>query len=244
MCMHPDLDGYWLFFGRVDENENWFFHAPVPPDTTRDNFDFQSLLHKAVGAEFKCELEHIGFWDLRFAVADSYRNSTRVHRRRCSAQPSALRWLRHQHRPRRRRNLGMEAGGDAARLGRRAPCSIAIPLSASQSLLRPRGTSSQTSSRPIGNSFAKFDPALDKAAFEAAWELRQAGAVGEIQSFEPNYEGSPIVFGPPGGHCSAVGSHSFEARAGSSSRAPATLLRTQRVRGAGRWLHAAGLWRR
>ena len=32
--------------------------------------------------------------------------------------------------------------------------------------------------------------------------------------FEPNYEGSPIVWGPPGSSCSAVGAHSFMARAG------------------------------
>ena len=33
-------------------------------------------------------------------------------------------------------------------------------------------------------------------------------------SYEPNYEGSPVVAGPPGGKCSAHGIHSFAARAG------------------------------
>ncbi len=33
-------------------------------------------------------------------------------------------------------------------------------------------------------------------------------------TYEPNYEGSPIVFGPPGGVSSAHGSHVFKARAG------------------------------
>src|SRR5262245_60579527 len=33
--MHPDLKGYWQFFGRVDVGEGWFFHSPVPADTTR-----------------------------------------------------------------------------------------------------------------------------------------------------------------------------------------------------------------
>ncbi len=28
--MHPDLKGYWQFFGRIDVGEGWFFHAPVP----------------------------------------------------------------------------------------------------------------------------------------------------------------------------------------------------------------------
>ena len=45
--MHPDLNGYWQFFGRIDVGEGFFFHAPVPTNTTRDNFDFMGLLHEA-----------------------------------------------------------------------------------------------------------------------------------------------------------------------------------------------------
>ena len=33
--LHPELKGYWKFFGRVDLGTTWFFHAPVPPGTTR-----------------------------------------------------------------------------------------------------------------------------------------------------------------------------------------------------------------
>ncbi len=33
-------------------------------------------------------------------------------------------------------------------------------------------------------------------------------------TYEPHYEGSPIVFGPPDGVSSARGSHTFKARAG------------------------------
>jgi 2-polyprenyl-6-methoxyphenol hydroxylase-like FAD-dependent oxidoreductase len=72
--LHPDLEGYWKFFGRVDLGNTWFFHAPVPPGTTADNFDFERLLHDAVGAAFEIDFEHIGFWDLRIAMADRYRN--------------------------------------------------------------------------------------------------------------------------------------------------------------------------
>ena len=32
--LHPDLKGAWMFFGRVDVGEGWFFHAPVPQDAT------------------------------------------------------------------------------------------------------------------------------------------------------------------------------------------------------------------
>jgi hypothetical protein len=48
--LHPDLEGYWQFFGRVDLNETWFFHAPVPAGTTEDNFDFHGYLQGVVGA--------------------------------------------------------------------------------------------------------------------------------------------------------------------------------------------------
>jgi hypothetical protein len=61
---------------------------------------------------------------------------------------------------------------------------------------------------------AKFDPAVDKDAFEAEWQARSSGARSEVNSFEPHYEGSSIVAGPPGAACSAIGSHQFAARAG------------------------------
>ena len=70
--LHPELEGYWKFLGRVDLGNTWFMHAPVPVGTTVDNYDFKGFLHDAVGATFEVEFDHIGFWDLRFAVADSY----------------------------------------------------------------------------------------------------------------------------------------------------------------------------
>ena len=70
--IHPDLRGYWQFFGRVDVGESWFFHSPVPADTTRDNYDFHGLLQKAAGFSFACDFDYVGFWDLRIAVAEKY----------------------------------------------------------------------------------------------------------------------------------------------------------------------------
>jgi 4-hydroxyisophthalate hydroxylase len=35
-----------------------------------------------------------------------------------------------------------------------------------------------------------------------------------VRTYEPNYEGSSVVLGPPNGKCSAHGTHSFTARAG------------------------------
>ena len=48
LLCRPGLKGYWKFFGRVDLGSTWFFHAPVPPDTTKDNFDFAGYLHSEV----------------------------------------------------------------------------------------------------------------------------------------------------------------------------------------------------
>jgi len=60
----------------------------------------------------------------------------------------------------------------------------------------------------------RFDLAVDRDAFERHWADRGSGAKGEVNAFEPHYEGSPIVFGPPEGRWSAKGGHQFAARAG------------------------------
>ena len=70
--LHPDLKGYWQFFGRVDVGESWFFHSPVPANTTRDNYDFQGLLERSAGFPFAADFDYVGFWDLRIAVAETY----------------------------------------------------------------------------------------------------------------------------------------------------------------------------
>jgi hypothetical protein len=53
-----------------------------------------------------------------------------------------------------------------------------------------------------------------EAAFADAWTARKQFMDTRIQSYEPHYEGSPVVAGPPGGRTSAHGKHMFEARAG------------------------------
>src|SRR6185312_1335365 len=71
--LNPDLDGYWQFFGRVDLGSRWFFHAPAPDGAMAEGFDFRPYLARAVGAPFDLDLEYVGFWDLRVAVAERYR---------------------------------------------------------------------------------------------------------------------------------------------------------------------------
>jgi 4-hydroxyisophthalate hydroxylase len=211
--IHPDLKGYWRFLGRVDLGSTWFFHAPVPMGTTKDNYDFTSLLHDAIGAEFEVDLEHIGFWDLRFAITDQYSKG-----RIFIAGDAA-----HSHPP---------YGGYGINTGFEDATNLAWKLSAAlQGWAGPDLLASYHEERhPIfastANDFiaksietdrdflALFDPQKDQTAFEAAWEMRASGATGEVHSFEPHYEGSPINFGPAGATSSARGGHKHDARAG------------------------------
>ncbi len=211
--LDPKLKGYWRFFGRVDLGATWFFHAPVPLGTTRDNFDFRALLHETVGAEFEVEFEHIGFWDLRFALADAYRAG-----RIFIAGDAA-----HSHPP--YGGYGVNSGfEDAANLGWKLAAVLqgwAGPHLLDSYDLERRPVFASTARDFIEASIhadrdflAAFDPHRDKDAFEREWRARQSGARSEVNAFEPHYEGSPIVLGPRGGVSSAIGSHKFIARAG------------------------------
>lgn len=221
--LQPDLKGYWKFFGRVDLGSTWFFHAPVPPGTTKDNFDFAAYLQEAVGAPFEIEFEHIGFWDLRFALADSYRAG------RVFVAGDAA----HSHPP--YGGYGVNTGfEDARNLGWK----LAAQLQGwgSEALLdsyhqERHGVFASTArdfiARSIETDRAFLEahaPDRDRPAFEQAWQARSLGAVGEVHAFEPHYEGSPFIAadypGASGG--SAKGSHSFRARPG-HHLAPATL---------------------
>jgi hypothetical protein len=185
----------------------------VPPGTTKDNMDFRRLLHSAVGAEFELEFQHIGFWDLRFAIADAYRNE-----RIFIAGDAA-----HSHPP--YGGYGINTGfEDAANLGWK----LAAELEgwAGPGLLGSYGEERRAVFESTARDFIEkaivedrefletFDPQRDRAAFEQRWRERQTGARAEVNAFEPHYEGSSIVWGPAGGRSSAVGSHAMAARAG------------------------------
>lgn len=221
--LHPELEGYWKFLGRVDLGSTWFFHAPVPAGTTADNYDFKDFVQQAVGARFEMEFEHIGFWDLRFTLADSYRKG-----RVFIAGDAA-----HSHPP--YGGYGVNAGlEDARNLGWKLAAALRgwggeALLDSYDAERRPvfASTANDFIARSIETDKAflrDFDPARDRAAFETQWQARARGAVGEVNAFEPHYEGSPIV--RPEGGCgqpsSSIGSHRFEARAG-HHLAPATL---------------------
>ena len=211
--MHPDLKGYWMFFGRVDVGEGFFFHAPVPPGTTAENFDVAGLLHRAAGFPFAVEVDHVGFWDLRVQVAQRYRAG-----RAFIAGDAA-----HTHPP--YGGFGLNNGlEDAANLGWKLAALLegwgGDQLAESYSLER------QAIFRDVGEDIIggwiredrafleRYSPSADRAEFERRFEEQCKEFGRRLRSFEPHYEGSPVVVGPPGAVISAHGEHTFTARAG------------------------------
>lgn len=211
--MHPDFDGYWQFFGRVDVGESFFFHAPVPRATRRDGFDFREPIRRAIGADIAVAFDYAGFWELRNAVAETYRAG-----RIFIAGDAA-----HSHPP--YGGFGLNNGlEDAINLGWK----LAAVLQGwgGEGLLASFSAERQPVFREVAEDFiaariaadASFlkanNPERDRAGFERAWAARQGDLGERVQSYEPNYEGSSVVAGPSGGKSSAHGAHSFTARAG------------------------------
>lgn len=211
--LHPDLKGYWQFFGRVDVGEGFFFHAPVPRETTPENYDFQGLLQRAAGFPFACTFEHVGFWDLRVAVAGEYRKE-----RAFIAGDAA-----HSHPP--YGAFGLNSGlEDVANLGWK----LAAVLQGwgSDRLLESYGEERRPIFLETGEAviaggieadrafLERYSPDRDRAEFERAWKELETSAGSRQQSYEPHYEGSSVVAGPPDAVCSIFGKHSFAARPG------------------------------
>ena len=211
--IHPDLHGYWQFFGRVDVGESWFFHSPVPANTTRDNYDFHGLLQKVAGFPFACDFDYVGFWDLRIAVAENYQVG-----RVFIAGDAA-----HSHPP--YGAYGLNNGlDDVVNLGWK----LAATLNGwgGDALLQTYTEERHPIFKETAEDFIeagiqrdrqfldRYSPERDRAEFESAWKEHANAAAPRVLTYEPHYEGSPIVFGPPGGASSAHGTHTFQARAG------------------------------
>jgi len=212
-AMQPELKGHWQFFGRIDVGEGWFFHAPVSKDTKQEGFDFHGLLQEAAGFEFACTFDHVGFWDLRTAVAEHYRVG-----RNFIAGDAA-----HSHPP--YGGFGLNNGiEDAVNLGWK----LAATLQGwgGDGLLQSYDAERRPVFEDIAESFItarireddeflnRYNPERDRAEFERAWKEKENDISDRFKSYETNYEGSPVIAGPLGGVCSAHGAHQFKARAG------------------------------
>ena len=208
--LHPKMEGYWRFFGRVDFDGGFFFHAPVPAGTDED-FDFVGVLQDAIGAALPVEIDYRGFWDMRIAQADSYQAG-----RILIAGDAA-----HSHPP---------YGGYGINLGFEDARNLGWKLSAVlQGWGGPRLLASYTAERhPVFASTAadfienfirddrafleRYTPERDAAEFAAAWAGRDVGAPA-VRAYEPNYAGSALCPGSTGTP-SARGDHRFDARPG------------------------------
>jgi len=216
--VNPDLKGAWQFFGRVEVGLSWFFHAPVAKDTTADDHEYiHGLMEQAAGFSFPVEFEHIGFWNLRIDVADTYRKE-----RIFIAGDAA-----HGHPPYGGQGLnnGLE---DVTNLGWK----LAAKLSGwgGEALLDSYSQERQVVFAEIGEDIiaggikreAKWlelhSPERDRADFEEAWKQRTAGGSEQDRpqqgDIDPNYEGSPVVFGPPDGRTGVHSTLELKARAG------------------------------
>lgn len=211
--MHPALKGFWQFFGRIDIDEGWFFHAPVPADTKKEGFDFLKLIHRAVGCAVACEFDHVGFWDMRTAVAQQYRCG-----RVFIAGDAA-----HSHPP--YGGFGLNNGlEDSVNLGWK----LAAKLDGwgGDALLQSYDEERRPVFEDIAENFitgriveddeflTRYSPDRDRAEFQRQWSERESDISDRFQTYETNYEGSSVIAGPPNGVSSAHGKHMLKARAG------------------------------
>jgi hypothetical protein len=170
-------------------------------------------MEKATGFPFKCQLDYVGFWDLRVAVADKYRVG-----RVFIAGDAA-----HSHPP--YGGYGLNNGlDDAVNLGWK----LAARLHGwgSEALLDTYTEERQPIFWETAKDFIlarieddrdfldRYSPQRDRAEFEQAWKDSMTATPTRAMTYAPHYEGSSIVWGPPGSVCSASGTHSFKARAG------------------------------
>ena len=209
--LHPELAGYWRFLGRVDAAETYFFHAPVSQDATTSDLDVQSLIERAAGFPAPCAFEHVGLWDLRVNVADAYRRG-----RVFIAGDSA-----HSHPP--YGGYGLNTGlEDAVNLGWKLAAVLKgwgrPPLLDSyERERRPvfvgTGEAITAGIERDRDFLARYSPQRDRGEFEDAWRSMTAGETAP-PTYEPHYEGSPIVWGPEGSACGVKGYHAFTARPG------------------------------
>ena len=211
--LRPELKGFWQFFGRISVPDHWFFHAPVPPDAKLETFDSLGLIQEAAGFPCASEFEHLSFWNMRVAVADEYQ------RGRVFIAGDAA----HSHPP--YGGFGLNNGlEDIVNLGWKLAARLqgwgSDALLQSYSIER-RPVFWETADdfitsriRRDADFLERYNPDRNLPEFEAAWRARETDIGSRFQQYEPNYEGSPVVFGPPGGVNSAHGVHAFKARPG------------------------------
>ena len=141
--LHPDLEGYWKFFGRVDLGSTWFFHAPVPAGHHGRQFRFPTLAARCRRRRIRHRVRAHRLLGSALHARRQLSRGPRLRRRRCRAQPSALWRLRHQYRFRGRRESWRGSSRRRCKAGRPPVCSTATMPSGVRCLHPPRATSSR-----------------------------------------------------------------------------------------------------
>ncbi len=212
-ALDPEFHGYPFMHGRVVVGESFFLLAPVPNDADPHAFDYQALLNRCAGFAYEAEFEHKGFWDMRVSIAEQYQVA-----RVFIAGDAA-----HSHPPfggfglnnglEDIRNLGWKLaarlqgwGGDAL-LASYSEERRPIFWEVGEDFIA-RGIEQE------GDFLERYSPEKDLAEFEQAWSDFEETGGNRGLTYEPHYEGSPVVAGPPGAVCSAHGEFSFRARPG------------------------------
>lgn len=219
--MRPELSGYWSSIGRVSNDHDFFFHAPIAEDTKPDSIDFQKFVKDVLGEDFDMEVTYGGLWQLRVSVAKTFRNG------RVFVAGDAA----HSHPPYGGFgiNLGFE---DARNLGWKLAAKVkgwgGEPLLDSYGVER-RATFVSTSDTFIAGPIAfdaqflsNYSPSRGELAFKQAWSKRADHAKEAVYKFAAEYVGSPVIAGPAQisvgekqfSEPSAVGGHSFVATPG------------------------------
>lgn len=211
--MTPSLQGYWMFFGRVDDENQFFFHAPVPADVADRDKAAVDLISQAAGVPVEVDVEHIGFWDLRVSVAEEYRSG------RIFVAGDAA----HTHPP---------YGGFGLNNGLEDAVNLAWKLDAvlsgwaGDALLDTYSPERGDVFRGVGEELiagwiladreflSTHRPGDDIGQFRKEFAEVSRGFGQRLSKFEPNYEGSTAVIGPAGGVNSALGTHTLTARPG------------------------------
>ncbi len=88
---------------------------------------------------------------------------------------------------------------------------------------------------------ARHSPERDRAEFERAWKEHANAAAPRVLTYEPHYEGSSIVFGPPHAQKQRPRRAHVQGARRPSPAAAASQLRPQCVRGPGSGFHLAGV---
>ena len=210
--VHADLKGYWRFFGRIDEHEGWFFHAPVG-GMERSEEGVRALLGEAAGFDFECSFEHVGYWDLRVSIADRFR-AGRVF----IAGDAA-----HSHPP--YGGYGLNTGfEDAANLGWKLAAALQgwggeglLDSYSEERQAVATGTAEEFIDSRISvdrELFDRIDPERDAKEFARGWEAYAQAGNTHLNSYAPHYAGSSVIEGPPGGVTGAGATRSERARPG------------------------------